>query len=1087
MLQWLKQLGVVAFLVNSGSRIFFPSAFLVFLCHMTFRIIFVVLASVFGSKIGAQPTLDWAMQAGGTGATGSSAGCVDNQNNTYVSGTFSGTTDFDPGTDIFNLTDQGGSDMFIQKLNEDGELIWAFSIGGSGDNAITGVTTNDDGQIFICGWVDEPADMDPSGGIYEIGNAGIMAFVASYDSNGNFIFANAYDTDASLTIYQVYFQSIVVDVNGSVVVAGDFGGSADFNPGIAGGELTSAGASDAVLLKLNSDGSFDWVGKVGGINNDSFRSVAADADANIYTTGYYRNTADFDMGSATNNQTSAGSTDAFVYKVDTDRNFVYVKFFPGADLQEGHNIALDLSGNPVVSGHFRSETDFNPGVGVATYISSNNTSDVFLAKLNATGDYQWAIYFPGASYDDYATGMAVGTDDRIHLTGKFYGEVDFNILGASGQLIGIGLDIFVVEYAGVGEFLWSGRMADLAFGTAYDLDLGTDQSMHLFGSFTDDMDFDFGSAVTELQPIGSYDAFAAKWNTAGNAPSPPIADFIASDLSITPGGAVNFTDLSLGQPTSWTWTFSGGVPSSSTFQNPTSIVYAEAGCYTVTLTATNADGSDIESKTCYIVVTDNTALSCTELFFSEYLEGSGNNKVLEIYNPGEVTIDLSNYEIRLYANGAITPTNSLSLSGTLPSHEDYVVANTMSSGTILSMADITSGVCNFNGDDALGLYKNDVLIDAIGEIGIDPGAFWIVGSGAMQDYTLVRNFATDGPESMWSVAQNEWDVFDLDDISQLGDHASVCEGGIDLPTANFTTIDLTVCIGESVQWINLSSNATSYAWSFPGGTPDASNAFEPVVTYSSAGIKTITLTAPSGEFSDSFTTTIEVLSNPVASIESSSPVCSGDLVILNGVITNADTFTWSPETGLSSPGSLSPFCYPEDDITYTLTSSNGNCSASASFMLIVNELPQPVVIQIGNELLVESFFSIQWLFNGGLIPGATDEVYVPAANGNYSVSVVNYNGCVSVSEPYAFVLDGVSEIDDFNYAVYPNPIDEQGFILADERMKHYDVLNTLGQVIDSGIINGRKELNTSGWQPGLYTLRLYGDEGMCVSIQIIRK
>ena len=57
------------------------------------------------------------------------------------------------------------------------------------------------------------------------------------------------------------------------------------------------------------------------------------------------------MGSATNNQTSAGSTDAFVYKVDADRNFVYVKFFSGADLQEGHNIALDLSGNPVVSGH----------------------------------------------------------------------------------------------------------------------------------------------------------------------------------------------------------------------------------------------------------------------------------------------------------------------------------------------------------------------------------------------------------------------------------------------------------------------------------------------------------------------------------------------------------------------------------------------------------------------------------------------------------------------------------------------------------------------------------------------------------------
>ncbi|MFM9983590.1 MAG: PKD domain-containing protein [Flavobacteriales bacterium] len=1054
---------------------------------MILRILSGVLGTLFSVALTAQPSLDWALQAGGTGATGSSAGCVDNQNNVYVSGTFSGTTDFDPGSAVFVLTEQGGSDMFIQKLNANGELIWAFAIGGEGDNAIRAITTNSTGQIFICGWVDEPADMDPSAGIYEIGNAGMMAFVASYDSDGNFIFANAYDSDASLTIYQIYFQSIAVDVNGSIVVAGDFGGVADFNPGVPGGELTSAGASDAVLLKLNSDGSFDWVGKVGGINNDSFRSVATDEEANIYTTGYYRNTADFDMGSGTSSQTSSGNTDAFVYKVDADRNFVYVKFFAGSDIQEGHSIALDSDGNPVLSGHFKGEADFNPGAGVATYTSSNNTSDVFLAKLSAAGTYQWAVYFPGSSYDDYATGMAVGTDDRIHVTGKFYGEADFNILGTSGQLTGIGLDVFVAEYSGVGEFQWAGRMGDLEFGTAFDLDLGTDSSLHLFGSFTDDMDFDFGTAVNELQPFGSYDAFVAKWNESGNVPSPPVADFNASDLSITPGGAVNFTDISSGQPTSWSWTFSGGVPVSSSVQNPSSIVYPNAGCYTVTLTATNADGTDSETKTCYIVVAEEGVNSCEELYFSEYLEGSGNNKALELYNPAGTAIDLSNYEIRLYANGATTPTNSLSLTGTLAWQSVFVVANAMSSATILSIADITSGVCNFNGDDALGLYKNDVLIDVIGEIGVDPGAFWIVGSGAMQDYTLVRKFAIDGPEMAWSIAQNEWDVFDLDDISQLGDHTSVCEAAIDLPTANFTAIDPTVCIGESVQCINLSSNATSYAWSFPGGTPDASNAFEPVVTYSSAGIKTITLTATSGEFADTYAWAIEVLPDPTTSVESTSPVCSGDLVVLSGSISNSDSFTWSPETGLSSPGSLSPVCYPEDDITYTLNASNGNCSASASFTIVVNELPQPVVIQIGNQLSVESFASIQWLFNGGLIPGATNEVYLPLLDGNYAVSVVDENGCVSFSEPYAIVLDDVSEIDDFNYVVYPNPIDEQGFILVDERMKHYDVLNTMGQVMDAGIINGRKELNTSGWQPGLYTLRLYGDEGMCGSIQIIRK
>ena len=84
---------------------------------MIFRIFSGILCMLFSVVLTAQPTLDWAIQAGGTGATGSSAGCVDNQNNVYVSGTFSGTTDFDPGNGILNFTDQGNSDLFIQKLD----------------------------------------------------------------------------------------------------------------------------------------------------------------------------------------------------------------------------------------------------------------------------------------------------------------------------------------------------------------------------------------------------------------------------------------------------------------------------------------------------------------------------------------------------------------------------------------------------------------------------------------------------------------------------------------------------------------------------------------------------------------------------------------------------------------------------------------------------------------------------------------------------------------------------------------------------------------------------------------------------------
>jgi PKD repeat protein len=83
---------------------------------------------------------------------------------------------------------------------------------------------------------------------------------------------------------------------------------------------------------------------------------------------------------------------------------------------------------------------------------------------------------------------------------------------------------------------------------------------------------------------------------------PPVANFVANTTNIPVGGSVDFTDLSTGAPTSWSWTFSGGVPATSTAQNPSGIVYNTAGAYTVSLTATNGNGSDIETKTNYIIV-----------------------------------------------------------------------------------------------------------------------------------------------------------------------------------------------------------------------------------------------------------------------------------------------------------------------------------------------------------------------------------------------------------------------------------------------------------------------------------------------------
>ena len=169
---------------------------------------------------------------------------------------------------------------------------------------------------------------------------------------------------------------------------------------------------------------------------------------------------------------------------------------------------------------------------------------------------------------------------------------------------------------------------------------------------------------------------------------------------------------------------------------------------------------------------------CQELFISEYVEGSNKNRVLEIYNPSQGVIDLSNYSIKIFTAGPNNP-NVLPMSGFLPPKEVHVCGHPQADPTgILPKCNATSNEIKFDGNDAVGLYKNDTLIDVIGVIGVNPGnTGWMVGTGFTKNNTLVRGF-DGGPTPYWSQSQFEWIVFPNDDTLQLGKHESVCATAI---------------------------------------------------------------------------------------------------------------------------------------------------------------------------------------------------------------------------------------------------------------------------------------------------------------------
>lgn len=163
---------------------------------------------------------------------------------------------------------------------------------------------------------------------------------------------------------------------------------------------------------------------------------------------------------------------------------------------------------------------------------------------------------------------------------------------------------------------------------------------------------------------------------------------------------------------------------------------------------------------------------CTDLFFSEYLEGSSNDKAVEIYNPTSSNINLSDYRIMRANNGSLIYQDSITLAGTLAPGAVYLAGNPSATVSITSVADTLHTITFFNGDDVLHLKKisTGAILDVIGELGVDPGTNWVVGTGATSEYTLVRMASIQQGTTSWTVGATQWDVYPQNTYTYLGSH-----------------------------------------------------------------------------------------------------------------------------------------------------------------------------------------------------------------------------------------------------------------------------------------------------------------------------
>ncbi len=447
----------------------------------------------------------WARSIGGVNDDRAYSISADANGNIYTTGHFEGTVDFDPGPETVNLTSVGNKDIFIMKLTPAGHFLWAKAIGGTNNDRGFSMAIDDVGNAFITGTFMGTADFDPGIGttnLTSVGNDDV--YVLKMDTDGNFLWAKSFGGTANDLP-----RAISTDTFGNVYVTGNFRSNVDFDPGVETTNLTSLGTDDIFIQKLDTDGNFIWAKSFGGPQNDQVRSIAIDAAGNVYTTGEFSGTVDFDPGVGTANLTVSGTHDVFAQKLDTNGNFIWAKRLP---LRLGNSICVDALGNVYIAGQIY---DGN--------VCASN--EVNVRKMDTNGNLLWTKSF-GAGGDEglYIQGFSLKVDafGNVYTMGWVDSNTYFDPIGFYGALgsyylpnCGSGeMDTFLQKLDPSGYFVWALRYGGSSYCYGQSITLDAIGNIYTIGLFQGYGDFDpsFDPGITYLNSEGSYDIFIQKIN-----------------------------------------------------------------------------------------------------------------------------------------------------------------------------------------------------------------------------------------------------------------------------------------------------------------------------------------------------------------------------------------------------------------------------------------------------------------------------------------------------------------------------------------------------------------------------------------------
>ncbi|MBK9271387.1 MAG: SBBP repeat-containing protein [Saprospiraceae bacterium] len=381
-------------------------------------------------KLDKDGTFVWVKQIAGNLDDIPKCIAVDRENEILVAGYFQGTTDFDPSEDTLIFQSKGVNDVFILKLNQDGDLRWAKHLGGRFDDQASAVLIHPNNEITVTGNFLDSLDIDPGVGTYWLtSKASGDVFILRLDSEANFKWAGQFRSDRVVNNIGAY-----IDRQGFIYMTGFFDAQTDFNPGSDSLILDAPNTvGDIFVVKLDELGNLQWARKLGGDAHDVGLGITTDELGNVYTTGCYQMEADFDPGPGEVLMRSEGNhnNDIFVSKLNSNGEFVGCNSVNGPMNDIGFSLAANKQNQLFVTGIFTAKVTYNQ-IPDTTLLQSHGAEDLLLLRydfdisqtINASLKSDWSI-FPTL------------VDHTIHITCKECQStpIEYKIFDLKGNLL----------------------------------------------------------------------------------------------------------------------------------------------------------------------------------------------------------------------------------------------------------------------------------------------------------------------------------------------------------------------------------------------------------------------------------------------------------------------------------------------------------------------------------------------------------------------------------------------------------------------------------------------------------------------------